>query len=137
VFLPAPGGVLQSGLQLFRAMRQDPESGLPRLSPTDLGVRDRDISVDSAGCVHPKTGGLSVAPDHPMNLHISFRPRAYGGTSRNPAWRIMLGDLPEPLTFSPDPRRPSEHGFVEPRHPCSKGAYVADLESTAAKWVLV
>src|SRR5205823_10883580 len=84
-------GGIPTGRILYRSMREDPAGG-PRVGPTarTLGVRPNvDIPV-LAGLVRPNTGGVSVAPDHPGNLHPLRRPPAHGGSGKDPVWGIAL-----------------------------------------------
>jgi len=61
----------------YRIMRSSPDGApLCGASATRLGVRDKDVVIDSAGFVQPKTGGMSVTPDDPRHLPEEFRPES-------------------------------------------------------------
>jgi hypothetical protein len=101
-----------SGRMVCRAMRADAAGG-PSLGPTarTLGVRPGvDIPV-VGGRVRPNTGGMSVAPDDPGNLHRLRRPLAYGGTGKDPALCLCLDDLGPDLVFRQDS---PTHVLIEP-----------------------
>ena len=83
--------------------------------------------------VHPQTGGMSVAPDTPMNLPLHRRPAELGGTGKDPVWSIKESQLGPSLSYRPDPDLEG-HGFVEPAFPMSLGDYVGALEGTAGLW---
>lgn len=117
---------------LYRAMREDVD-GLPMLGRTarTLGIRlDVDIPV-VAGLVQALTGGMSVAPDHPGNLHSLRRPPAYGGRGKDPVWFIVSDDLDADLTFRLD--HPT-HGVIEPARSMPIGEYELALERTRPVW---
>jgi hypothetical protein len=117
-------------------MRPD-ENGLPTLgsSASTLGVRlNKDIFLKDDGLVHPRTEGMSVAPDRPENIFQPLRPKELGGGGRNPAYGIDVGDLGPSLTFRRDPRKPTSHGFIEPAYPMEFEEYESSILSTAAAW---
>ena len=95
----------------------------------DIPVRD--------GLVQPGTGGLSVAPDDPMNLPRMRRPREFGGTGKDPVWGMNTNDLGSDLVYRPDPADPSRHWFVEPVREMSYDEYQQALEATRAHWQAV
>src|SRR6266446_4882779 len=102
----APGKIV------YRAMREDPAGG-PLVGPSarTLGVRPNvDIPV-KAGQVQPNTGGMSVAPDRPENLHPLRRPPALGGSGKDPVWYIAVASLGSDLEFRQDS---ATHGLIEP-----------------------
>ena len=120
---------------LFREMAA--EDGEPTLGPEDLGVRvGTDITPNGAGEVLTESGGMSVAPDDPFNLHRIHRPPSLGGTGTKPVWEISVHVISSPLTYRPDPRRPDKHGLVEPDAKVSLASYIAALEATVSDWVL-
>ena len=117
---------------LYRAMREDPAGG-PMIGPSarTLGVRPNvDIPV-SAGLVQPNTGGLSVAPDRPENLHPLRRPPAYGGSGKDPIWYIAVDLLGEDLRFRQDS---ITHGLIEPARTMSIDEFQKALEATKPDW---
>ena len=125
-------GAPQSGRILYRAMREDPAGG-PMVGPTarTLGVRPNvDIPV-VAGQVQPNTGGMSVAPDRPENLHPLRRPPAYGGSGKDPMWCIPVAALGGDLRFRQDS---STHGLVEPARPMSISELQKALQATKPSW---
>jgi hypothetical protein len=88
-------------------MQMDDADGMPKvgLSGRRLGARPgrgfgTDIEIDEKGRVHPATGGISVAPDDPMNLHELRRPRSLpGGHGKDPVWCIQVQNLGEDLVY--------------------------------------
>jgi hypothetical protein len=126
----AAGG---AGRILYRAMRED-HSGAPMIGPTarTLGVRPHvDVLLDAAGLIQPGTGGLSVAPDRPENLHPLRRPPAFGGTGKDPVWYINADLLPGDLQFRQDSLT---HGLIEPRMPMSLADFQDALARTRTAW---
>lgn len=104
---------------LFRAMWKD-SHGRARCGTraSMLGVRpDYDIRVDSTGHVQPETGGLSVTPDDPARLPPHVRPPHLGGRGALPLFSIEVAQLDAELTYRPDPKHPTRHGFIEPARP--------------------
>jgi hypothetical protein len=125
-------GVPQSGTILYRAMRED-AGGDPMTGPSarSLGVRPNvDIPV-IAGHVQPNTGGMSVAPDRPENLHRLRRPPAYGGSGKDPIWCIPLAALGGDLLFCQDS---STHGLIEPARPMSIDEFQQALQAIKHLW---
>jgi RHS repeat-associated protein len=123
---------------LYRGMKND--GGVPEIGPSarTLGARPgTDIPVDSNGMVHPGSGGVSVSPHSPTNLPQHRRPPEFGGTGRDPVWRIGSANLPEGLTYRPDPHNPGGHGFIEPSRPMSISEYQNLLASSQGTWSLV
>src|SRR5205809_3488882 len=113
-------------------MCEDPAGG-PLVGPgaRSLGVRPRiDIPV-IAGQVQPNTGGLSVAPDRPENLHPLRRPPAYGGTGKDPVWYVGVGSLVPELHFRQDS---PTHGLIEPIRPMSLDDFQDALARTRSAW---
>lgn len=119
----------------FRAMASN--GAMPATGPADLGVRvGTDISPGPSGHVAPGQGGMSVAPDDPMNLHRLHRPEELGGSGSKPVWGIARQDLDEPLHCRLDPRKPARHAMIEPAAPMPFSQYQGALEATAPKWGL-
>jgi hypothetical protein len=117
---------------LYRAMREDAAGG-PGVGSTarQLGVRPNvDIPVLN-GQVSPFTGGLSVAPDHPANLHRLRRPPAYGGTGKDPVWCLALNQVGADLQFRQDS---ATHGLLQPRRIMSLDDFQLALAATKPLW---
>jgi hypothetical protein len=96
-----------------------------------LGIRPGvDIPV-LAGKVQSKTGGLSVAPDRPENLHPLRRPPAYGGSGKDPVWCFDLNRLGRDLLFCQDS---ATHGLIGPARTMSLAAFQAVLAATMPFW---
>jgi hypothetical protein len=115
------------------------ESGadLPQLeqSARGLGVRPAiDVpAADFQEMVRPGEGGVSVAPDGPLNLPAFRRPPDFGGTGRDPVWVIDESELPPGLVYRPDPDREG-HGFLEPAEEMSLAEYETAIASTQDRW---
>jgi hypothetical protein len=121
---------------LYRGMKDDGE-GMPSCGPSarELGVRlEGEIRISENGMVEPQTGGMSVAPDNPMNLKPHRRPERFGGYGPDPVWQIDADDLPDSLTYRPDPKNPSGHGFVEPIERMTLTAYQEALATSRGVW---
>lgn len=134
--LPSSEEPRSTGLFLFRGMTEASD-GSPQIGPSGrtLGVRfGVDIQVDEDGSVRPGTGGMSVAPDDPMNLPPHRRPEEFGGTGRDPVWRVGLADLGPDLAYRADPLNPTGHGFVEPARQMSADVYEGAVHETRASW---
>ncbi|MDQ4071014.1 MAG: sugar-binding protein [Actinomycetota bacterium] len=128
-------GAASRGPDIFRSMKRGAAG--PEVGPTarTLGARPGvDIPVDAAGRVKPGTGGMSVSPGSPHNLPSHRRPAELGGTGKDPVWCTGTCTLPEGLTYRPDPKNPSGHGFVEPSRPMTFNEYQQLLESTRKLW---
>jgi hypothetical protein len=113
-------------------MREDPAGG-PMVGPTarTLGVRPNvDIPV-IAGQVQPNTGGMSVAPDSPQNLHPLRRPALYGGSGKDPVWYIQTAQLSNALQFRQDS---ANHGLIEPARAMALDDLQKALEATKPDW---
>jgi hypothetical protein len=126
---PAPGGASR---MVYRAMRED-SAGSPVVGPTarTLGVRPQvDIAV-VAGQVQPNTGGMSVAPDRPENLHPLRRPPNYGGTGKDPVWCLRADQIGADLQFRQDS---ATHGLIEPARLMSLDEFQRRLEDTKHLW---
>jgi RHS repeat-associated protein len=127
-------GAGPQGENLFRSMKAGPSG--PEVGPTarTLGARPgTDIPVQG-GMVQPQTGGMSVSPGGPHNLPSHRRPPEFGGTGKDPVWCINGCDLPEGLTYRPDPHNPTGHGFIEPSRAMNYSEYEQLLESTQNLW---
>jgi hypothetical protein len=121
-----------SGRIVYRAMREDPAGG-PMVGPTarTLGVRPNvDIPV-KAGQVRQNSGGMSVAPDRPENLHPLRRPPVYGGFGKDPVWFLPIGLLGSDLQFREDS---ATHGLIEPARTMSIADFEKALEATKPNW---
>ncbi|RBP35201.1 RHS repeat-associated protein, partial [Roseimicrobium gellanilyticum] len=127
---------------LYRVMKPAsdgfPESE-PPLSPLRrTGVRvPGDIAPDADGSAQPLTGGMSVAPDSPRNLHPTVRPKVLGGHNpKDQLYRIKESDLGPNLRYVPDPPVPGElpHGTVQPTQKVPFEKYEQDLKGTRLKW---
>ena len=118
---------------VYRGMREDPGGG-PTIGPTarTLGVRpDDDIPVINDR-VAPGTGGMSVAPDSPMNLPDHRRPPQFGGTGKDPVWGIEIDSLGNEIQFRQD--KPS-HGLFEPAREMPIDEFQLALASLASRWI--
>ncbi len=128
--------IASRGQTVFRGMRE--AFGVLQVGQTarTLGVRPNiDIPVDSNGLVHPKTGGMSVAPGSPTNLPRHRRPTEFGGTGKDPVWGIAVGNLGPDLSYTPDASPNPTHGIIEPNRSMSFDEYQDALQSTARNWV--
>jgi RHS repeat-associated protein len=122
----------QGNRKLFRGMKETAE-GLPEVGDTarTLGVRPGlDIPVEG-GIVKPGTGGMSVAPDTPMNLPSHRRPPGFGGTGKDPVWQIGEADLGPNLRFRPDS---PTHGVIEPAVEMSMDVFRKALSDLQGIW---
>ena len=120
-------------LTLYRGMKPAAD-GLPECGSTGrtLGVRvPDDIAPDPEGRVHPRTGGMSCAPDDPKLLVPHRRPPALGGTGRDPVFAFAVGGLTASLAAR---RQTTSHATVEPGGSTALQAYVDALHSTRAHW---
>lgn len=121
---------------LYRSMKLgSPGRPLCEGSARGLGVRVLiDIKPSADGLAHPLLGGMSVAPNTPFNLPQHRRPVSLGGTGRDPVFHLDAQALPETLAYRPDPRAPSEHGFVEPTAAVALDTLQGNLCQTASLW---
>lgn len=100
-----------------------------------LGARvPIDIKTDPNGHVHPGRGGMSVTPDDPVRLPPHFRPVALGGFGKLPVFGIETSRLGETLSYRPDIKKPTRHGFVEPGAVMTIAAYQLAIAATAPVW---
>lgn len=129
-------------MKLYRAMTMA-DDGMPMVgsSKRTLGVRPGDqkpnndvLAVQPDDIVGPGSGGMSVAPNDPMNLPKFLRPSEFGGTGKDPVWEIDEIDLPPTLLFRQD--KPT-HGLIEVTAPSTLADYVSALHSTRDRWRLV
>lgn len=121
--------------KLFRTMRADGVVPALGRSARTLGVRAGvDIQVDDRGFVDPKTGGMSVAPDDPMNLPPARKPRAMGGNSKDPLWVLEQHGFAGRLAYSADSLT---HGVIEPSERLLLEEYEGELGATQASWSMV
>ena len=117
---------------LFRGMKVD-NGQTPLSGPTarTLGVRPEiDIPV-CAGCVKPGTGGMSVAPDTPLNLPRHRRPESFDGTGKDPVFGIEESSLDQRLRFHQDS---PTHGVIEPAVEMTIEEFQHLLRETARLW---
>lgn len=126
---------------VFRGM-QPGQNGLPLLgrSSRRLGVRiPEDIAPDSAGNVHPGTGGMSVATFTMWNLPNHRRPRGLLRGSTGPAGDRVYGIEPEEVAdHSLFVRLTSiRHANIEPSIEMSLASYESNLAGTQTSWVQV
>ena len=118
-------------------MKQDGTQPAVEQSARGLGVRaegtPRDVEPDGDGMVYPRGGGMSVAPDDPMNLQQHRRPEDWGGTGKDPLWQITVDDVPAELEYRSDK---IGHGLVEPANAVLLEDYREHLAGTAPTWSL-
>lgn len=129
----------ESSKTFYRAMIPASDGG-PACGSTarTLGARSEvDIPVDASGRVHPGTGGMSVVPDSPTHLPRHRRPPEFGGTGKDPAWRIQEEHLGPSLRYIPDDVPHPQHGVIEPVISMTFDAYQRALERTARYWTSV
>jgi hypothetical protein len=74
---------------------------------------------------------MSVAPEHPANLHPLRRPAAYGGSGKDPVWYIAIASLGLDLQFREDS---ATHGLIEPKRTMSIDDLQKALEATKPYW---
>ncbi len=120
-----------SGSYIYRGMTE--ENGQPKVGETAraLGARPNgDIPVDAKGNVHPNTGGVSVSPS-PQDLPPHRRPPEYGGTGKDPVWKLDTSDLGDELKHVPD--KPG-HGTIQPTRTVSLSRYQQALANLKGKW---
>lgn len=60
------------------------------------------LAVNASDPVLPRQGGMSVAPNDPLNLQRHRRPASLGGIGRDPVWYIEADDLGPDLDFRQD-----------------------------------
>jgi hypothetical protein len=135
---------------IFRAMLIDGD--FPRCGDDAkcLGVRvppskTIDIEPDAQGHVHPRTGGMSVAPS-PLELPFFRVPKRLKGvipgatgSDDYACWHLgegpfVEGEVADSLVLRPDSERAAEHGFVEPAARMRCLDYQAALAATREHW---
>jgi hypothetical protein len=123
---------------LYRSMKIS-ANGLPMGGATarTLGIREGiDILVISDQ-VKPNTGGMSVSPSPLYNLPTHRRPAAFGGTGKDPVWKINVNCLSAfQLQYRPDPHQPNKHGFIEPITEMPLEEYQQAIVATLHEWIL-
>ena len=129
-------------MKLYRAMTPDVD-GLPQAGPSarKLGVRGQDqapnqdvAALHPTDIVQPGVGGMSVAPNDPINLHYRRRPPAIGGgKGKDPVWVIDGADLGPDLRYRPDDDN-TTHGVIEPTRPMTLAEFQQALAGIRAKW---
>lgn len=128
---------------IYRSMRSDgayPQCGAAK---TMLGVKiGDDIQSDADGMVHPRRGGMSVAPTwrdlpaHRIPRRLRERcPKAAGNDSVC-CWRMGEGQFADgiigiDLAIRVD--RPT-HGVIEPARKFSAEVFQTALENTRTAW---
>jgi hypothetical protein len=113
------------------------EDGVPEVGATGryLGVRpDVDVPVDECGVVGSGAGGMSVVPPPVTNLAPHRLPRGFGGRSKDPVFELETDELPEALTYRPDPENPEGHGFIEPARRMAFEEYERAVHETRGLW---
>ena len=132
-------GPKDKGQTVYRSMKED--NGMPEIgnSARSLGARPgygpeldtgEDILVDTRGNVHPNEGGISTAPT-PEDLPDFRRPPEFGGTGKDPVWKINTNELGPDLKYVPDS---STHGTIQPNHDMSYIDYQNALARTQPFW---
>jgi hypothetical protein len=105
---------------------------------SQLGARENiDIHPDDQGNVQPGKGGMSVTPDDPKRLPPHYRPQNLGGLGRLPVFSISEQQLGQDLVYRPDPKKPTQHGFIEPGMMMKQTLYQNALAKTEKDWSLV
>lgn len=134
---------------IFRCMKREPNnSQKPKCGPnrSSLGakigippppagqdMKEFDIWEDFNGCLHPASGGMSVAPDSPMNLPLSRRTKKWDGLAPGnfEVFKLEVNNLPESLALRLDTQT---HGVVEPVVSCKSSVFQSELCSTKPNW---
>ncbi len=131
-------------MKLYRAMKMAAD-GLPEVgrSKRMLGVRtgtmkpNNDVhAVSDSDLVIPGIGGMSAAPNDPMNLPVFLRPSEFGGSGKDPVWELDEADLSVGLVYRRD--KPT-HGMIEPAPGATTtlAEYEAAIHATRGNWRLV
>ncbi len=119
---------------LFRSMEKQEDHPRVGTDARSLGVRPGpDIEVDDLGIVRPGAGGMSVSPENVVNLPTHRRPPSWGGTGKDPVWRITEDELGQHLAYRSDPLDP-KHGFVEPAGTMQFNDYQEAIHATRELW---
>jgi hypothetical protein len=127
--------IIARNRRLYRGMTDADGLPLTGTSGRTLGARPgpgrgTDIPVVD-GNVQPGQGGMSVAPDHPLNLPPHRRPSKYDGTGNDPVWEINEGELGPRLKFDQDS---PGHGTIQPNAQMTWAEYLEALYETANRW---
>jgi len=113
-------------------MREDLDGGpMPGPTARTLGVRPGDDLAIVNGMVSPQTGGMSVAPDQPTNLPAHRRSPQFGGTGKDPVWKLESDGLGKDLVFRQDK---AAHGLIEPAREMSIEDYQQALADLSPRW---
>ena len=128
--------------RVFRVMRKESD-GLPRVSPTGLGVRPGiDVDLDGQNNVLVNGKGMSVAPNW-RDINVTRIPRRLraivpgaGGSNNTFCFRtgsgpFVQGPFANGLILMPDS---PTHGNVVPAQVVPLSAYEADLAATRPNW---
>jgi hypothetical protein len=119
-------------MRLYRSMKTAAD-GLPAVGPSarTLGIRP---GVDCpAADTRPGDGGMSVAPDDPMNLARIRRPGVFGGTGSDPVWYIESDDLGPDLIVRQDS---PTHSLIEPAREVTASELQRLIAATRGRWKL-
>ena len=119
--------LVHNGKVCWRRMKQNPD-GTPVVGDAadKLGVRAKDIPVNQDGFVYPQTGGVSTSP------LPEYLPTMNGKNLGD--FQMDLDNLPDGLTYRPDPLRPKRHGFIEPSRPMKIETYKDLIYGTHEWW---
>lgn len=122
----------ENGRLIYRSMKGD-DMGFPLVeeSARGLGVRiNQDIPL-AYDQVLPLTGGMSTAPDNPLNLPSHRRPPSLGGTGKDPVFEFNTKNLPLGLKWVQDA---PGHGTIQPSFVMPYETYKTLLSSTKYLW---
>lgn len=135
------------GPKVFRAMQESGGAPVVGRSRRSLGVvvapaPEGDIEADASGNVHPKTGGMSVAPTYAdlpiwrVPKRLASKIRGAKGSNADKIWSFGIGAFRDGrfdpgLVLRVD--RPG-HGNVEPDASCSLEQYERNLAATQSAW---
>ncbi len=117
--------------RLYRGMKDSDGLPEPGTSGRTLGARPDDDLPLQGGNVSPGSGGMSVAPDDPLNLPPHRRPPVYGGTGNDPVWEIYEDELGPNLIYDQD--KPW-HGTIQPSSEMKWDDYLRALHETRKRW---
>ena len=136
--------------RIVRAMRRDGEYPRVGASKGELGAmigpgHGNDLSMNAAGLVLPKTGGMSVSPTwrdlpaHRIPRRLQTLCSKAAGKNEMHCWQFgegafIAGPVSEMLFLRPDQLA---HGVVEPDHEMPAQEYQAALAATRERWSLV
>lgn len=127
-------------MRLYRSMKEA-QDGLPAVGASGrlLGVRPGNaatpdvLAVNPSDLVLPGHGGMSVAPDDPLNLQRHRRPASLGGIGRDPVWYIEADELGPDLEFR---QEGSGHGLIEPKQAMTLDEFQGALAGSRPRWKL-